>query len=128
MVDQYFKTVNIEGETTEWVAQTQILPGVLNYLHDLATTASRLPVASVATSRTIEQIASGADALSNALEHLRAMNLELGGDSVHEKAQHMNDRVLPAMLAVRTAADQLERVMAYKHWPLPGYREMLFVK
>lgn len=128
MIDQYFKTVNIEGETTEWVAQTQILPGVLKYLQDLATTSAALNGASVATSRTLQQISDGADQLSHAVEHLRAMNLDLGGDTVHEKAQHMHDNVLPAMMAVRKAADQLERVMAYKHWPLPGYREMLFVK
>lgn len=128
MYDQYFKTVNIEGETTEWVAQTQILPGVLQYLQDLAQTSVAMHGGSLATTRTIEQISQGADQLSHALEHLRSMNLELGGDTLLEKAQHMHENVLPAMLAVRKAADQLERVMAYKHWPLPGYREMLFVK
>ena len=40
----------------------------------------------------------------------------------------MRDNVLPAMEAVRKSADRLERICSYDAWPLPGYREMLFVK
>lgn len=124
MYDIYFKQVNIEGETTEWIAQTQILPGTLAYLGEL----SGVTAKSKALTRTVEQVSTAADELSDALEKLKAQNAELGGDSIHEKAHHMRDKVLPAMLAVRKAADALERVVADKHWPLPSYREMLFVK
>jgi glutamine synthetase len=124
MYDIYFKQVNIEGETTEWVAQTQILPGALSYLAEL----SEIEVKSRAVERTIKQVVEATDALSDALEKLKAQNAELGGDEVHEKAHHMRDNVLPAMAEVRKAADALERIMADKYWPLPSYREMLFVK
>ena len=40
----------------------------------------------------------------------------------------MRDTVLPAMDAVRTAADALERVVADDLWPLPKYSEMLFIR
>ncbi|MCS7058807.1 MAG: glutamine synthetase III [Meiothermus sp.] len=124
MYDIYFKQVNIEGETTEWIAQTQILPGALSYLAEL----SEIEVESRAAKRTIEQLVEATDALSDALEKLKAQNAELGGDEVHEKAHHMRDNVLPAMAEVRKAADALERLLADKYWPLPSYREMLFVK
>ncbi|MGK0617333.1 glutamine synthetase III family protein [Meiothermus cerbereus] len=124
MYDIYFKQVNIEGETTEWVAQTQILPSALSYLAEL----SEIEVKSRAVERTIKQVVEATDALSDALEKLKAQNAELGGDEVHEKAHHMRDNVLPAMNEVRKAADALERILADKHWPLPSYREMLFVK
>lgn len=124
MYDIYFKQVNIEGETTEWVAQTQILPGALSYLAEL----SEIEVKSRAVERTIKQVVEATDALSDALEKLKAQNAELGGDEVHEKAHHMRDNVLPAMAEVRKAADALERNLADKYWPLPSYREMLFVK
>jgi len=124
MYDIYFKQVNIEGETTEWIAQTQILPGALSYLAEL----SEIEVKSRAVERTIQQVVEATDALSDALEKLKAQNAELGGDEVHEKAHHMRDNVLPAMAEVRKAADALERIMADKYWPLPSYREMLFVK
>ncbi len=124
MYDIYFKTVNIEGETTAHMAQTQILPAALAYLADL----SGVGIKSKATERVIKAVSSLADQLSDALESLKKQNAELGGDTVHEKAYHLRDNVLPAMLEVRAAADQLEGLVAEAHWSLPSYREMLFVK
>lgn len=69
-----------------------------------------------------------ADELYDALDGLRTVNNDLGGEEVHEKAYHMRDRVLPAMHEVRAAADKLEGIMSFKHWPMPTYRQMLFVK
>ena len=40
----------------------------------------------------------------------------------------MRDKVLTAMGAVREVADQLERIVADDLWPLPKYREILFIK
>ena len=124
MYDIYFKTVNIEGETTAHMAQTQILPAALAYLADL----SGVAVKSKATERVIKTVVSLTDQLSDALELLKTQNANEGGETVHEKAYHLRDNVLPAMLAVREAADELEKVVADQHWSLPSYREMLFVK
>jgi len=44
------------------------------------------------------------------------------------EAKYCRDKILPTMLAVRTAADQLEGVVADDLWPLPTYQEMLFVR
>lgn len=125
MLDMYFKTVNIEGETTEWMAQTQILPSSLKYLRELNNSGAQ---ESVGVNRTLTRVREAVDALSNAIESLREANMDLGGDSLHSKCHHMRDKVLPAMMDTRNAADNLERVVAYEHWPLPNYREMLFVK
>jgi glutamine synthetase len=40
----------------------------------------------------------------------------------------VHDVILPAMLAVREAADALEALVADDLWPLPTYQEMLFIK
>ncbi len=40
----------------------------------------------------------------------------------------MRDTVIPAMDAVREAADKLEKVVADDLWPLPKYSEILFIK
>lgn len=124
MFEQYFKTVNIEGETTEWIAQTQILPSAMRSLREMTSTGVSLP----AIDRATTQLAEVTNELALAIEALRAQNNELGGDTVHSKAHHMLASVLPAMQRVRRAADSLERLAAYDHWPLPSYREMLFVK
>ncbi|AFZ66302.1 glutamine synthetase III [Deinococcus peraridilitoris] len=124
MYDIYFKTVNIEGETTEYIAQTQILPAALSYLKDL----SAVGVKSRAVEGTTDEVTRVVDDLYDALQILREHNAALGGEEVHQKAHHMRDHVLPAMQAVRQAADKLERIVSEQHWPLPSYRQMLFVK
>jgi glutamine synthetase len=50
------------------------------------------------------------------------------GETVEENACHKCYNVLPAMQAVREVADRLERVVPHDYWPLPTYREILFVK
>ncbi len=124
MFEQYFKSVNIEGETTEWIAQTQILPSALRTLREMTSAGVSLP----AIDRATAELADVINELAISIGLLRQQNQELGGESVHSKAHHMRDSVLPAMRRVRAAADALERLTAYDHWPLPSYREMLFVK
>lgn len=123
LFDIYFKTVNIEGETTESVAQTMILPAAVAYLGDLGRAGG-----SWAVRETTAEVEAAADELYDALGVLREQNRALGGDTVHEKAHHMRDQILPAMAGVRQAADRLEKLVADAHWPLPTYRQMLFVK
>ncbi|WP_407538706.1 glutamine synthetase III [Deinococcus radiomollis] len=124
MYDIYFKTVNIEGETTEYIAQTMILPAAISFLAEMG----EVGVKSKAVKGLSEEVASLADDLYDALGKLKKVNAQTGGEEVHEKAHHMRDHVLPAMLDVRKAADGLEKVVAVKYWPLPNYRQMLFVK
>ena len=44
-----------------------------------------------------------------------------------EEATHARDGLLPAMDAVRAAADTLEGIVADDLWPLPTYQEMLYI-
>ena len=130
-VDQYFKTVNIEGETTADIASTMILPAAVHYLNELFGTAERAEDSGVKTRGVLKKAAEVnalVDELTDALEELVAQNAELGGDDVHSKANHMRKNIIPAMSKVRNVADRLERVLPDDQWPLPRYREMLFVK
>jgi glutamine synthetase len=124
MYDIYFKTVNIEGETTEYIAQTMILPAAISYLAELG----EVETGSRAIKGLSAELSGLTDELYDALGKLREVNGQEGGEEVHHKAHHMRDHVLPAMLGVRQAADKLEKLVAGKYWPLPSYRQMLFVK
>jgi len=130
-LDQYFKTVNIEGETTADIASTMILPAAVRYLNDLVAAADRTRTLGVETrglTRTVKIVNELVDDLRDALDALVEQNAELGGETVHSKAYHVRDNVVPAMGAVRAAADRLEKVVPDDYWPLPTYRDMLFVK
>ena len=131
VLDQYFKTVNIEGETTADVARTMILPAAIRFLNELLAVAERtrgLGIEAGGTVKLIREVSGLVDELAGALEELVRQNAELGGETVHEKAYHMRDRIVPAMAAVRGVVDRLEKVVPDDFWPLPRYREMLFVK
>ncbi len=129
--DQYFKTVNIEGEATAELASTMVLPAAVRYVHELGRAGADARGAGVESrgiQRRLEEVVALVDELSDKLAHLVAQNAELGGDAVHDKAHHMRDNIIPAMDGVRSAVDRLERVLPEDLWPLPRYRDMLFVK
>ena len=60
------------------------------------------------------------DKLADSLEH--------HAESGEKHAKFMRDVVVPAMNALREAGDQLELLVPHELWPLPTYREMLFIK
>ena len=132
IVDQYFKTVNIEGETTAEMAGTMILPAAVRYLSELLAVLENLDELGLAggdgVRRTAEHVNALVDQLRDALDTLVRQNEELGGDDVHSKAYHMRDNVIPATTAVRSLCDRLEKLVPDDLWPLPRYREMLFIK
>jgi glutamine synthetase len=131
LFDQYFKTVNIEGETTEWIARTMILPAAIQTISKMAESAlslQKLGISSSAIHENLQEMINATDALKKDLGTLEKANADLGGDTVHEKAHHMHDHVIPAMQAVRIAADTLERMIPDGLRSMPNYREMLFVK
>jgi glutamine synthetase len=129
--DMYFKTINIEGETTADIARTMILPAAFRYLNELLAVADRtrtLGIEAEGTMSTIREVSGLVDELRTALDHLIEQNAELGGDEIESKAHHMLDHIIPAMREVRAVADRLEKVVPDDFWPLPTYRDMLFVK
>ena len=130
-LEQYFKTINIEAETTEAISRTNILPGAINYLNDLAATYQRVSgcdLDSVGVKKTLNKLNDLVNDFEKTLEKLNKVNVELGGDSISEKAYHMRDHVLPEMEAVRIIANQLEKIVPENYWPMPTYQEMLFVR
>jgi glutamine synthetase len=59
------------------------------------------------------------------LEHVLAHQ---AAGEVLDHAKHARDKIVPAMNAVRALSDRLETIIADDLWPLPTYREMLFIK
>jgi glutamine synthetase len=130
-VDHYFKTLNIEGETTAEIARTIALPAAVRYLNELlasAESARSHGIDAEGVLRTARDLNQLIDALAAALDKLGHHNDELGGDDVHSKAHHMVEHVVPGTHDVRNVVDRLERILPDDLWPLPRYRDMLFVK
>jgi glutamine synthetase len=129
--ENYVKTVNIEGQLTSLIARTQILPAALRYQAEVANAVNATKAAGVDNSAQMDLLKSLTKTISDfqaataSLDKALAHHAE-GDPYAHAKA--MRDTVLPAMSAVRTLGDKLELVVADDHWPLPTYREMLFIR
>ena len=131
LTEQYFIKINIEGETAAHMARCMMLPAAVNYLNQLTSARSGAEAAGAST-RGLEanaaRVATLIDELTEALDELDTQNEELGGDEVASKVVHMRNSVIPAMNAVRDVADRMEKIIPDDLWPVPSYRDMLFVK
>ncbi|MDG5765826.1 glutamine synthetase III [Balneolales bacterium ANBcel1] len=130
-LEQYFIKLNIEAETTEDVVRTMVIPATIRYLNEIlaAGDLGKSSGLDVSTTNTLaKQVNDLLAQLIAQVDKLGAANADLGGDTIPEKAAHLANVVLPEMNKTREIADKLEKVVADDYWPLPSYREMLFVK
>ena len=49
-------------------------------------------------------------------------------EDIHEKAMAYHDNVAPLIEEIRRHVDKLELIVDDELWPLPKYREMLFIR
>jgi glutamine synthetase len=127
-VEQYNKYVNVEAKLTAKIAKTTILPAALGYLGTLGQGIASAKAGGLSVSTKLgEQVSSLTAELEKAIGALESASAHTAKDALDE-AKHLRDKVLPAMLAVRSAADALEGVVADEAWPLPTYQEMLFIR
>jgi len=130
-VEQYLTTINIESDTTEEIAKRMIYPAAVRYMNELAENVERVNNLGLQASGSMDmlkKVNKGLNTLSRSLENLRKVVLRIEGEDVIERAAEVKMKVIPAMNEIRDAVDFLERYTADDYWPLPVYREMLFVK
>jgi glutamine synthetase len=120
-LEQYVTKINIESETAASIARTMLLPAAARHLAMML----KAQLSELATEPS-ELIGLFTDALGELEQRNLAENQP--HDDILEHARCMHDRVLPAMEAVRVAADALEKIVADDLWPLPKYSEILFIK
>ncbi|MDR1025223.1 MAG: glutamine synthetase III [Treponema sp.] len=129
-LEKYSKQVNIEAGVTIDMARRQIFPAVSAYAAELARDAAAL-AAIHAVSAPQEKRAKKIAELSHELyEETAALESSLteaqGMEDAFAQAKAYYEKVKPAMDAVRSKADALEKIVAKEAWPFPGYEELLF--
>jgi glutamine synthetase len=130
MLEQYVKTINVEAQLMVLMANRYILPAALEYQTALAQSVAAGRAAGVVSgetkkllvgfTRTIDAFRKATDKLATALDHV--------GGSAEKHAKYMRDTVIPAMNGLREFGDAIETTVPSNTWPLPTYREMLFIK
>src|SRR4029453_8839771 len=112
------------------LANRYILPAALRYQKDVAESVTAVKEAG----GSIKEAKKLLDRITGLVDDLRTRTEKLEkaadgqADSAHKHAKHMRDAVVPAMNALRETADLIETTVPHAIWPLPTYREMLFVK
>ena len=131
-MEHYSKIINIEALTMLEMARKQLLPAVNSYMSEVANTAaSKLAVSKAISVRsetkTLQKLSADADAMSDAIDTLQAaVDAAKALPTETEKAVAFHSDVIPAMDALRTAADDAETICGEDYWPLPSYSKMLY--
>ena len=130
MVETYNKTINIEGQLMVLMANRYIMPAAFEYQRQVGASVAAVKAAgarSVEGKKTLDKLVKVTDEIKKRSDKLEVA-LAHEGKSAEKHAKHFRDVVVPAMSALRQAGDSLELLMPHGLWPLPTYREMLFIK
>jgi glutamine synthetase len=129
-LETYIKTINVEAQVMVLLADRYILPAAVEFQTDLALSVTAVKDAGASVreiKKLLDKVSGLVDALRAKADKLsKALDAHAGSTEKH--AKHMRDAVVPAMNDLRETGDQLEVTMPHELWPLPTYREMLFVK
>ncbi|MGZ4167936.1 MAG: glutamine synthetase III family protein [Solirubrobacteraceae bacterium] len=120
-LEQYVTKLNIEAETAAAIAKTMLLPAAARHIALLL---------SAQMAEAASEVGALVSEFQDAIKELDNANLAENQphDDTLKHAEYMRDTTVPAMEAMREAADKLEKVVADDLWPLPKYSEILFVK
>lgn len=129
-LERFSKEIQIEAETMASIAKTMILPAVLQHQGLLADAVAAVEGVGVAAPDQIVELqgfVARVGALRSAIAALEAANKHEEGDP-YKHALHIRNKVRPAMAALRTIVDDFEETVAAELWPMPTYRELLFLR
>lgn len=129
--EKYVKEVTIEANMMVMMAKTMILPAALRYQAEVAATVNATKAAGVDNTAQLESLKD----LTGAITKFQAATKVLCDAAHHHPdgdpfahAKYIKADVIPKMEELRTLGDKLETTVADDLWPLPTYREMLFIK
>jgi glutamine synthetase len=128
--EAYNKTINVEAQLTVLIANRYILPAALKYQTAVAQTVAAVKAAggqAEQPKKLLDRLSALVDDLKTKADDL-AHKLDHNGGSAEQHGKYMRDTIVPAMASIRDTGDALELLMPHGDWPLPTYREMLFIK
>ena len=129
-LETYNKTINIEAQLMVLMSIRYILPAALEYQKHVGQSVAAARAGGVPSKegkKHLAHLVKLVDAFKAQADKLEAAAAHNGGAS-EKHAKYMRDTLVPAMAKLRDLGDQLELIVPHEAWPLPTYREMLFVK
>ncbi|NWF39589.1 glutamine synthetase type III [Mariprofundus sp. NF] len=127
--EQYILAIELEANLVVEMAKSSIYPTAISYLSELA--AANVSMAEMGIeldSSTAKTVAAEANAMMAAVAKLSVALEQHDFASTEAHMQYLAKDVRSLMDEVRLHADALEGEVSDELWPLPKYREMLFIK
>lgn len=135
LLEQYVKKIDIEARILSEMALSQALPAGLKAQKALADAIESMQDIDLEEEHyevqleLLKDISKSLRALS---KHSKALDKELekgeGIEEPREQAIHYSEDVIKEMDGLREAVDTLESQVPDELWPIPKYREMLFIR
>ncbi|MDR0523001.1 MAG: glutamine synthetase III [Candidatus Methanoplasma sp.] len=135
--EEYSKKIEIEARVVSDLAYNHIIPVAARYQSLLLGNASMIRALYPEGARDglaadelewIKDISDHASEAKRIADALDATCEALSGLEGREKAVRYHDDVVPQIDAMRTHLDALEMIVDDQMWPLPKYRELLFIR
>ncbi|NQX17534.1 glutamine synthetase III [Rathayibacter sp. VKM Ac-2857] len=127
-LEQYALSVGVEARLTLEMGTTSILPAAVRHQTEVALNVGALKAAGVEPDLApLHEVSAPIADLRAALATLKDALAAEPGHTALDEAEHARAALIPAMAAVREAADTIEGLIADDLWPLPTYQEMLFI-
>ncbi len=136
--ETYTKKIQIEARVLGDLSMNHIIPVATHYqsqlLKNVENMAAIFPVdkaesLSARNIKLIEEIAERTSSIERQVEELvNARKLANKIEDEHEKAIAYHDKVEPKLDDIRYQIDKLELIVDDALWPLPKYRELLFIR
>lgn len=135
MLEDYVKKVQIEARILGYLCSSHILPAAINYQNSLVSNVKGLkdlglPQDAYRSQMNLLRVTSNhIQEINDNVEAMIASRKEANEkDSMHTRAELYCDTVKPYFDKIRYHTDKLELIVDDKLWPLPKYRELLYLR
>lgn len=131
LLENYIKTIQVEGLTALKMAKSQIYPAVCDYLSKVSSEV----IAAKEAGLDVDFLVDDANALAKLVKTMKEQMTTLETDiaaaqaseeEIFEQAVAWRDDVFAMMQALRETVDQLEESIDAEYWPMPTYLDLLF--
>ena len=132
MYETFVKVVKIEAKTMTHMSSKHFIPAGITYTTRLGQSITAVKDACPQADMTVQQnllirISNLLTQISNAQNHLNALLVEVDSmEDMQSMALAYQEKVVPAMAALRKPVDEMELLVDKSIWPVPTYGDLMF--
>lgn len=131
LLENYIKTIQVEGLTALKMAKSQIYPAVCDYLSKVSSEVIAAKEAGLDVDFLVDDANALAKLVKTMKEQMTTLETNIAAaqaseEEIFEQAIAWRDDVFAMMQALRETVDQLEESIDAEYWPMPTYLDLLF--